>query len=154
MVKTKDYRKTEIPENEEYENWSVDQRRALIYSDALEHGGTRSLPKTYEEYGDMFDIDVSMVWKDVNSVRESILEFEFTRDKVREDIASTLLWINKKAKEEEDMDLLRKTSKTYKKWAQDLGIEEKEPEKHEVEHKGGVADKMADIYKEKKQGDE
>lgn len=148
MVNTQDYRKVEIPEDKDGGSFNHNERRAVIYKDALENGGTRSLPNTYREYGSRFDVSVNQIWKDVNAVRQSILEYEFTQDKVREDVASTLMYINEKAKEEDDYDLLRKTMKTYKKWAQDLGIEEKEPEQVEVEHSGLDADKLAEIYEE------
>lgn len=150
-MKIGNYRRIEIPEHKDKEDYTAAERRAYLYQEAMENGGTRSLPKTYKEYGEMFDVVQSMICRDVDAVRQSILEHELSQDKVREDIASTLLWINKKAKEEEDLSLLRKTQKTYKKWAQELGIEEKEPEKHEVEHKGlGEADALREIYEEEK----
>lgn len=153
-MEIKDYRQIPIPDPEEKstEDFTADERRAWIYDDAVEHGGTRMLPNTYEEYAELFGISTSMVHKDVKHVRKAILKHGLSEESIREDIASTLRWATKKAREEDDVDAARRAADTLKIWAQDLGIEDKQPEKHEIEHSGGIADKLRSIYKDKKSG--
>lgn len=148
MADIKDYRKVDLPEDKEYSEYSYHERRAYIYGKALENGGVRVLPETYREMASKFDVHTSTIGDDVDAVREAILQFEFTKENIREDVASTLMWISKQAREDGDMDTARKATKVYKDWAMELGIEEKEPEKVEVSHEGAFADKLADIYED------
>jgi len=148
MADIKDYRSVEVPDEKDFEDYSYHERRAYIYEGALENGGVRMLDETYREMADKFDVHTSTIGDDVDAVREAILKFEFTKENIREDVASTLMWISKKAREEGDMSTARKATKTYKDWAMELGIEEKEPERVEVSHEGAFADKLADIYED------
>lgn len=145
-----DLKKVEIPGLEDKSGFEPDQRRADLYRRIMDAGGTNGLDETYQELGEEYGVSTSSIGDDVRIIRKYIIDKELNTEKIKEDVAGSLQWALQEAKSEGDYNAVPRILKQKMKFAQDVGSLEKSAEKHEIEHKGGMADKLAEIYSEER----
>jgi len=135
----------EIPSDADKQGYEVAQRRADMYRRAREGGGLNQLP-SYRVLADEYDVSTSMISKDMKRIRAYIVDNDLNSEKLKATFADTMQWALEEAQEEGDYSAVPRIVKEYKSLAQDTGVIEKSADKMEVEHSGGVADKLAEIY--------
>jgi len=141
------YEEISIPSDAERKGYEVAQRRADMYRRARENGGLNQLP-SYKVLASEYDVSTSMISKDMKNIRAYIVDNDLNSTKLKATFADAMRQALMKAQEEDDYKAVPRIVKEYKSLAQDVGVVEKAAEKHEVEHSGLGADKLAQIYEE------
>lgn len=142
-----DYRTVAIPGDKAKEDYNVYQRRADIHRRILNLGNPDALPP-YRELGEEYGVSRTMIQKDVKELRRYIIFCESDPEKLRSKVSSAFEWALEQAKDENDYNAVARILKERYNWAANVGLEEKEPEKHEVEHTGSGADMLRSIYED------
>jgi len=140
------YYEIPVPDGDDFEEWSYNERRAYILEKIIEKGDPNLVSRT--KMGEKFGVSQQQISKDIHRISKSILDNTDTA-KFALEIETAFKKMKREAIEKEDYNLYRKTMGDWSDWLFDMGKLDKAPEKHEVKHDADedIKDKTDELIK-------
>lgn len=147
---TYDYQKIPLDNVDNKKDYVAAQRRADIYRQLKEeYGYIGNLPSS-RDLGEEYGVSHTTIVEDMDEIRKYILDHDMQEDRVASKVNSALerladraAELGEEAEDASDVKQAAQTVKEFKKWIQETGSVEKEPE--QVEHKGDAVNVSFDL---------
>jgi len=137
MTDHADYRAINPPRDKSPEDYTYAERRARLYDLIDDKGHYRNLERSTRQLGDRFGVSHTQIQNDIDAI------LDYKRQNLGENIKAELETLKTKAVDEalENGDAAEayEIISEHLENLQSVGIEEKEPEKHELTGEGGGA---------------
>lgn len=131
---TTEYHKIAIPDDRPREEYNYNERRAAILRIIEKRGHPDALNKT--QLGREFGVSDAQIHKDLDRLKEYYSNRIGNEAKVTSELAYKK--IIREHLDNGDLDKARKALDSWNEWLQNTGHQDKEPDKHEVEHDGPI----------------
>ena len=136
------YRDYSPPRDKDRQDYEPDERRSEIYDLIEKAGHYRNLQRNQTEIGEEYGVSASTICRDIQKVMQ--WQYDNLGDNAEVELSELKNAAVRDLLESGQKDKAYKLAKEHYKMLQDMGVKEKEPDKHEVSLKEAWKDQLED----------